>query len=43
MLLVAAPKDYKINNPGEFNEIVNSIQSNLVIELKKISWIKIRG
>lgn len=41
--LTYSPKDYKITNPGEFNDIVNSIQSNLVIELKKLDWIKIRG
>ncbi len=38
-----SPKDYKITNPGEFNEIVNKIQNDLVINLKTIDWIEIRG
>ena len=41
--LTYSPKDYKITNPGEFNEIVNKIQNNLVINLKNIEWIEIRG
>lgn len=41
--LTYSPKDYKITNPSKFNEIVNSIQTNLVSELKKLDWIKIRG
>ena len=38
-----SPKDYKITNPSEFNEIVNTIQNNLVVNLKNIEWIEIRG
>ncbi len=36
------PKDYTITNPAEFNDVVNSIQNNIVIELKKLDWIEIR-
>ena len=41
--LIYSPKDYKITNPGEFNDVVNKIQTELVIKLKKIDWIQIRG
>lgn len=41
--LIYSPKDYKITNPGEFNDTVNKIQTKLVIKLKKIDWINIRG
>ena len=41
--LIYSPKDYKITNPAEFNNIVNSIQTQVVTQLKLLDWIKIRG
>ena len=38
-----APKNYSLTNPSEFNDIVNTIQNNIVYELKKINWMIIRG
>lgn len=32
--LTYSPKDYKITNLGEFNDIINKIQTELVIKLK---------
>lgn len=36
------PKDYTITNPAEFNDVVNSIQNNIIRELRKLDWIEIR-
>lgn len=41
--LIYSPKDYKITNPGEFEKVVNKIQTDLVNELRKLDWIQIRG
>lgn len=38
-----SPKDYTITNPAEFNNTINEIQNNLVLKLKTIDWIQIRG
>lgn len=41
--LIYSPKDYKITNPAEFNNLVNNIQTDLVNKLKLLDWIEIRG
>lgn len=41
--LTYSPKDYKITNPAEFNNLVNLIQTNLVNQLRLLDWIEIRG
>ncbi len=41
--LIYSPKNYKITNPGEFNDIINKIQTELIVKLKKIDWLQIRG
>ncbi len=41
--LIYSAKDYKITNPAEFNELVNSIQTNIVNQLRTLNWIEIRG
>lgn len=38
-----SPKDYKITNPAEFNQIVNSIQTQIVNHLRTLEWLEIRG
>lgn len=34
-----SPKDYTINNPAKFKDIVKENHDNLLVELKKLSWI----
>lgn len=41
--LLYSPKDYTINNPSEFNNLVNIIQTNLVNHLRNIKWIEVIG
>lgn len=41
--LIYSPKDYKITNPSEFNNLVNKVQTDLVNHLRTLNWIEIRG
>ena len=41
--LIYSPKDYKMNNPADLNDSVNSIQTEVINKLKTLDWITVRG